>query len=132
MTKMIHRKKLFGGRKTAEEVHQQYAFPIGAKCAGCGRRPLIRAIVMMEMKEALKNPAVSMMAQISPGDLFKNIVQIKNSEGKPTPYFRCSVCYACKDCSREMEKQLAKAPSHAIVEINRGPGVDKIVTGPGM
>ena len=125
-----HTKKLFGGRKTAEEVHQQYAFPIGAKCAGCGCRPLTRAIVMMEIKEALKNPAVALIAQASAEALFKQIVQIKNSEGKPTPYFRCAVVYACKACTPQMEKQLAKAPSHAIVEINRGPGVDKIVTGP--
>jgi len=126
--KTIHRKKLFGGRQTAEEVHQQHAFPIGATCAGCSRRPLLRAIVMMELKEALKNPAVAQLSQLSPEDFMKSVVQIKSSDGSPTPYYRCSVVYACKSCAREMEKQLAKAPSHCIVEINRGPGTDKIIT----
>lgn len=128
MSKTIHRKKLFGGRRTAEEVHQQYAFPIGAKCAGCGRRPLVRAIVMMEMAEAMKNPQLALLSALAPEDFMKSVVQIKDSDGKPTPYYRVSVVYSCKSCSREMEKQLAKAPSHCIVEINRGPGTDKIIT----
>ena len=130
--KNIHRQKLFGGRKTAEEVHSRYAFPIGARCAACSSPPLTRAIVLMEMKEALKNPGVAMMGQVSPTDLVKQVVQIKGSDGREVPYFRCSVVYACKSCTPQMERQLAKAPSHCIVEINRGPGVDKVVTGPGM
>jgi len=124
----IHRRKLFNGQRTAEEIHQQYAFPINARCL-CGRRPLTRAIVMMELKEAMKNAALAQLASVSPGDMLKQCVQIKNTDGKGTsPYFRCSVVYACKDCTPTMEKQLAKAPSHCIVEINRGPGTDKIIS----
>lgn len=126
--KTIHRKKLFGGRMTAEEVHQKYAFPMGAKCAGCGALPLIRAIVMMEMKEAMKNPVVEQIAVLSPEALLQHTVQIKTSDGSQKPYFRCSIVYSCKRCQRQMEKQLAKTPSHCIVEINRGPGTDKIIT----
>lgn len=127
MTKTIHRKKLFGGRMTAEEVHQKYGFPRGAKCAGCGAPPLIRAIVMMEMKEAMKNPAVEALAVLDPQELLKQTVQIKTSDGGQKPYFRCSVVYSCKQCRKQMEKQMAKAPSHCIVEINRGPGTDKVI-----
>lgn len=126
---IIHRRKLFGGQRTAEEVHQQHAFPRGAKCAGCGRPPLIRAIVMMELKEALKNPLIAEIAEKAPEALVQQVVQIKSTDGKSiSPYFRCSVVYACKQCGPAMEKQLAKAPSHCIVEINRGPGTDKIIS----
>jgi hypothetical protein len=128
MSQNIHRQKLFGGRHTAEEVHQKYAFPLTAKCGGCGARPLTRALVMMEIKEAMKNPAVQALAAIGPAELMPHIVQIKDSTGATKPYFRVSVTYACKRCTPAMEKQLAKAPSHCIVEINRGPGVDKVVT----
>lgn len=127
----IHRQKLFGGRRTAEEVHARYAFPINARCSGCGMRPMTRALVMMEIKEAMKNPAVQAIAAMGPEELMPHIVQIKDSEGMAKPYFRVSVVYACKSCTPQMERQLAKAPSHCIVEINRGPGVDKIVAGPG-
>lgn len=129
---VIHRTKLFGGRQTAEEVHQQHAFPPTVRCL-CGRRPMTRAIVMMELKEAMKNPALQQIASMAPVEfmefLHKNTIQIKNSDGKGTsPYFRVSVTYACKDCTPTMEKQLARAPSHCIVEINRGPGTDKIIS----
>jgi hypothetical protein len=92
---------------------------------------MTRALVMMEIKEAMKNPAVQAIAAMGPEELMPHIVQIKDSEGMAKPYFRVSVVYACKSCTPQMERQLAKAPSHCIVEINRGPGVDKIVAGPG-
>lgn len=124
-----HRRAFMGGRMTAEQAHAQYAFPPAARCMGCGsNRPYTRAIVMLEMKEALKNPSVSLLAQLAPEDILKQTVQIKGSDGKPRPYFRVSVVYACKTCTPAMEKQLAKAPSHAIVEINRGPSPDRIIS----
>ncbi len=121
------RRKLFD-QYTAEEVHQKYAFPIDAKCAGCGRRPLIRAIVMMELKEARKNPLIDELMLLSPQDFMKGVVQIKQADGRLEPYYRLSVTYACKSCRKAMIKQLAKAPSHCIVEVNEGPGPDKLVT----
>jgi hypothetical protein len=89
---------------------------------------MTRAIVMMELKEALKNETISQLAAAAPEALVTNIVQIKGSDGKPSPYFRCSIVYACKSCTPQMERQLARAPSHAIVEINRGPGTDAVIT----
>jgi hypothetical protein len=128
-TPVRHRTKLFRGQRTAEEVHQHLAFPVGARCAACPNRPLVRAIVMMELKEAMKNPAVAKVLEAAPEEIFKHIVQIKGADGKSTiPYFRCSIVYACKHCTPALEKQLAKAPSHCIVEFNRGPGTDKIVS----
>ena len=124
-----HRSKLFRGRYTAEEVHQALAFPAGAKCCTCPARPLTRAIVMMEVKEARKNPMVDMLAMMQPAAFLSQIVQIKGSDGKTQPYFRCSVVYACKRCTPAMEKVLAKAPSHAIVEINRFTP-DRLISGP--
>jgi hypothetical protein len=135
MSKTIHRKKLFGGRYTAQEVHQQYAFPMNAKCP-CGARPLIRAIVMAELSEMKKiNPlfdeALNAVVQLSPEMVTNNLVQIKGSDGRPTPYIRVGIAYSCARCRPTMEKALAKTPSHFIVEINRGPTPDKTVTGYG-
>lgn len=131
MSKRIHRKRLFDGRATAEDVHQKYAFPHSARCVGCGAPPLTRAIVLMEVKEAIRRaPALEQVAMLSPSDFLTQTVMIRDGSGTERPYYRCSVTYACKACTPMMERMLAKAPSHCIVEINRGPGVDRVVSGP--
>jgi len=124
---VTHRKKFMGGRISPEAFHAKHAFPIHAKCQGCGCRPTIRAIVMMELAEARKNPLIDQLMLVDPAAFMESVVQIKGSDGKPAPYYRCSVVYCCQSCRRTMEKQLAKAPSHCIVEINAGPGPDKVV-----
>lgn len=125
MAGVRHKKQLFGGR-SAEEVHSKYAFPRNAKCQVCSYRPLIRGIVMMELQEARKNPFVEQLATAAPEAFLQNVVQLKGSDGTPRPYYRVSVVYACKEHKRELEKALAKAPSHCVVEINYGPGPDRL------
>lgn len=121
MSKNIHRQKLFNGRATAEEVHSQLAFPAHAKCTGCNARPDVRAIVMLELKELrTRQPDIDQIMLVDPVAFMSQIVQIRGSDGRPVPYFRASVTYACKACAPTMERQLAKhMPSWAIVEINR-------------
>lgn len=129
MSKTIHRKKFMGGRISPEEFHAKHAFPAHAKCLGCGKRPTIRAIVLMELAEAKKNPSVDVFMQAAPELFMQSVVQIKGSDGKAVPYYRVSVTYACPACKRDLQKALAKAPSHCIVEINDGPGPSKAISG---
>lgn len=127
-SKVIHRKKFMGGRISPEEFHSQYAFPIHAKCNLCQRRPMTRAITMIELKEAIKRqPAIAEVIKASPEGFLQNIVQIKGTDGKPMQYMRLGIAYACKSCTPQLEKTLARAPSHVICEISRGPGSDRIV-----
>jgi hypothetical protein len=123
-----HTTKFAGGRMSPEEMHAKYAFPPSAKCAACGKRPQIRAIVMMELAEAKKNEALVRLMEFDPETFLAQLVQIKGSDGRATPYYRCSVTYACRSCSKAMQHQLAKAPSHCIVEINHGIGPQKIIS----
>lgn len=126
----IRRKKFMDGRYTPEELHQKYAFPPNQKCM-CGSRPLVRAIVMMELKEAIKMSPEIEVAQFTHPSLFmQSVVAIHPSgpNSMPVPYFRVSVTYACKRCRPEMEKALAKMPSHCIVEIGEAPKNEKIIT----
>jgi hypothetical protein len=113
---------------SAEEMHAKYSFPINARCVACGQRPQVRAIVMMEIAEARKNQALAQLMEHDPETFLQQVVQIKGSDGRASPYYRCSVTYACRLCAPEMERQLAKAPSHCIVEINRGARADKIIS----
>jgi len=116
-----HIRKFANGQMTPEEYHSKFAFPPHAKCQACPSRPMTRVIILMEMKEARKNPLIDQWMLVDPASFMSNVVQIRGSDGKPTPYWRVSVVYACKACTPALEKQAAKAPSHCIVEINHGP-----------
>lgn len=131
----LHRKKFMGGRMSAEEVHAKLAFPPGCRCNGCGKPPQIRAITMAPLDEVKKRDpdfdqlsALALINAEAAERFYKMCVQIKGSDGKPQTYIRLSTAYACKSCGPAMERALAKGPSWVIVEINRGPGPDKIIT----
>jgi len=131
MAKVRHRKQMFGGRYSAEEYHQKWGIPRDAKCVGCGNRPLIRCITMMEVEEAKKLPMINMLMLNDPIKFMNEmIVRIKGSDGRAIPYVRISCVYACKQCRRSLERAAAKAPSHTICEFHYGPGPDKVVSGP--
>lgn len=120
---IIHRKKLFGGMDPAE-YHSRHAFPPGSKCAGCKtqRGLTTRVIVMLPLDECLKRDpelaAVFKAAQLDPqlrSKLDERMVQTKHG-----PHARISTTYSCEACRPWLEKEVAKAPSWAIVDINRG------------
>jgi len=123
-----HIKKLHDPQK----VHSDLAFPPGAKCNGCGRRPLIRAITMAPLDEARRRmPELEALMVAQPNAVLSRLVQINEHPGgiaNPKPYLRLGIAYACQSCAPAMEKQLAKAPSWMIVEINRGPNQPKIIS----
>lgn len=129
----IHRKKLFGGRATAQEVHSRYAFPPGATCTGCGRRSGLqtRFITYAPLDEVRKrDPLMDAVIGLDPVKSLAMIVPLKGASGQPEPFLRVSTTYACIMCTPAAEKAAAHGPSWAHVEIHRGPGADKVVSGP--
>ena len=115
----IHRKRFDEGRTTPQEYHRLHAFGPDARCAVCGGRPEIRAIVLAPFDEANKRGMLPEGAMFNPG-VMQTMVTIKEG-GVPKPYLRLSIAYSCKLHQREFERTCAKAPSWCIVEINRGP-----------
>lgn len=120
---VIHRKKLFRGVKTAEQVYRELAFA-NRKCAECGGPPAIRVKVfypLTEIHETLLD-AVKLECLVT---------------GEPPPILRANEKYgnqlimkvsdivACERCAAALERAAAKAPSYAIVDIDRGPGKDR-------
>lgn len=84
----------------------------------------------MRKRDAQFDQMVS-LATVHPqaADMFyKTLVQIKGTDGRPENYIRVSTTYSCSVCKTKFERALAKAPSWAIVEINQGPGQDKIIS----
>ncbi|KKN72063.1 hypothetical protein LCGC14_0414580 [marine sediment metagenome] len=128
MGENLHRKKLFGGLQTAEEYHSEHAFPPNARCQGCKTRGVTtRIIVYYPVDEVKKrDPAFAAISEVSPQKFLALLMQTKSG-----PMVRISTVYACKQCTPTIEKAAAKGPSWALVDINRGPGPDKAVAGPG-
>lgn len=127
-------KRFDGGRRTPQEYHAEFGFPIDAHCSACGNRPSVRAITMAPYDDLRKEGAVpdlslqEMKARIVMGDpraeLYQKIISTLipiNDNGTPKMYMRCGIAYSCRSCRKNFERALAKAPSYYIVEINEGP-----------
>ncbi len=129
MPKNVTNKKQFmNGRMTPEELHQKLAIPHSAKCSGCGGRPLIRASVFGPLDEVkAKDPSIELLAQQNPEMFLAMLVPTKLG-----PFVRISTAFSCKSCRPDLEKTLAKAPSWCFVDIDAGPGADKMVAQKGF
>jgi hypothetical protein len=84
---------------------------------------------MCPLDEAIKRGFVRTDNLMQQADLLKVLVHINESAASPNKkYVRMNTAYFCSGCSTTVEKELAKTPSWCIVEINRGPGQDLIIT----
>lgn len=124
MAEVRHLKKFAGGRTTPQKMHADLAFPRTAKCGGCQRKPLIRAITLAPLDEMRRRqPGLDALMTADPNGFMSQIVKIReNSEDKAgKPYLRVGVAYACESCKKSLEQAAAKSPSWCIVEFNYGP-----------
>lgn len=123
----IRRKRFMDGRISAEEFHSKYAFPPDAHCHCCSARPVMRLMVFIPVDELEKrDPAFKLLMTLQPEVAMKMIVQFKHG-----PHVRTITMYACASHQTAAEQAIRGTPSWAVVEINRGPGTDKLVVGGG-
>lgn len=124
--KIIHRTQFAGGRYTPQELHSKYAFPIGAKCAGCGAPPLTTIRTFAEEAEMLKrDPRLKILLMADPDKY--GAMRLVTKMG---PYLRIAEVYACSRCTPDAERAAAKHPSWCFADINRGPEALRLVVGP--
>lgn len=118
---VIHRSKLFGGIKTAMEVHAESAW---GRCtiAGCMHLPVIQIKCFMMLKDFTEKAPdlATAIAMSNPDGPF--IPTVPMTFG---PMVRFSTVNACKAHQADAERAAAKAPSWVLVEIDRGPGADR-------
>ena len=113
-----HKDKLFGGTTTAEQLHVDV---LAKPCSTCGKPASITYKSFAPLDYVLSNPQFSMqLAQQHEGSL--PVVDTKFGK-----FVRTGMSYACKGCERDSDKAAAKHPSWCFVEIDRGPGVDKVL-----
>ena len=113
-----HRTKLFGGIKTAQEVHAEFGFR--QKCLKCGGPPAIQIRCMMLHDEfvAANPPMAALIAAKNGG----HIPCIPTTYG---PMVKFAEITACRLHQKEAEQDAAKGPSNVLVEIDYGAGCDK-------
>lgn len=120
MSETIHRKKLFGGRESAEQVHRRLAFPVGSRCACGSEKVAIRIRTLMPASDVVsQHPDWAIRKAMQQGG---KLLVVDSKVGKLVVV---GEIYACDLCRSTAERVAAKAPSWAIVEIERGPGPDK-------
>ena len=119
---VIHRRRFFNGRMTAQEVHARWG--IRQPCFSCGKMPVIMIRSLMLHDEFVKaDPLLAAeIARTNPTGPF--IPTFPTTYG---PMVVVSRVTACSIHQREAEKAAAKAPSGFLIEIDRGPGADNPV-----
>ena len=125
---MQHRRRFQGGLITPEEFHAKYAFPPDARCLVCPSRPLAVIRVLVPVDELRKrDPVFDVMCDNDPVGMQNMFVQLTHG-----PHVLTTSAFVCKQHLPEAEKAIARSsPSWAVVEINRGPGVDNPKVGGG-
>ena len=127
MSETIHRKKLFDGQMTAQEVHRSIALR-GRKCP-CGLPAAVRGLSFAPLKDLMdKDPMrVNYLAQQNGGQV--PMLQIKTGKGDDTAatFVKLGECYSCDICRPALEKTMAKLPSWVLVDFDEGPAKEKII-----
>lgn len=121
MGETIHRKKLFGGRMTAQQIHAKYAWH-GRKCDGCGAPPAMRIQVFVALQDMEVKLREAMMVEIA----MRRVVTKMTVLGTAV---RTTFVHACERCGPAAQRAAARGPSYAMVDLDVGPGPDKPIVG---
>lgn len=116
-----HFRKLFGGTKTAEQVHQEIALK-DKKCQACGRQAAVRCRFFASVVD-LHHQSPQFLLKLAQ----EHSGQVPVIETRYGKMIRISDAYSCSGCRPTLEKEAAKAPSWVLVDFDFGPGPDKPV-----
>ncbi len=120
---IIHRTKLWGGVRTAEEVNATEGFRQPCQSPGCGNMPVVQVKMFMLLNDFVeKSPQFAAAIAMTNPNGSQTIPCVPMTFG---PMVMFSKVAACRSHQRELELEAAKAPSSVLVEFNRGPGADK-------
>lgn len=118
---VLHSKKLFGGHKTALQIHAELAWG-NRPCFGCKGPPAARLKTLVTVKDLERyNPRLLIMLTMRGGGKLETI---------PTKHghaLMISDITACRNCLATAERAAAKGPSWVQTEVDRGPGDDQIL-----
>jgi len=122
---VLHRKQLFDGKITAEELHRKIVYA-GHNCGKCGsNKPVMRVMLLAPKAEVVGDASyAARLVKIAAANE-GNVPVLKLKYGD---FVRMATVYGCGNCKKEIEKWAAHTPSSWIVEFDRsGVDPDKII-----
>jgi len=121
-----HRRHLFGGQFSAEEVHSQGLVAAGATCDLCGSPPVVtfRSQALLADLQSYSPQWTAAIAAANPEGSY-----VPAFASKYGPMVTISTAHCCRMCLPAASKIAAKHPSWIHVEIDYGPGPDRPVVG---
>lgn len=119
---VIHRRKNFNGRETAQQVHAELAW-WKKRCTACGGPPAMRVQVYLLLTDLPPDARAVAELEIAA----KRVIPLALKGGDAV---RVSEVYACTGCKASVERVIARdAPSYAIIDRDYGPGPDSPIVG---
>lgn len=119
---IIHRRKLFDGQITAEELHRREVWG-RERCHACRGRPVvieIRSSILVKDLPPLVQSAMVL-------DMAAGIQKWAPFDTKYGKAVQSGQVFACAACAKDAERAAARGPSYALVHIDRGVGADNPV-----
>jgi hypothetical protein len=130
MPRTLNPEKFLNGTLTPQEFTAAHTFGPYARCNGCGGAPVISATVFVPYDEAVKRGLVPPGHEANQQILDVSCMLLTGSNREPEPHVRLSKAYSCRVCQPAFERGLAKSPSWAVIDINRGPDpTNRVVVG---
>jgi hypothetical protein len=117
----LNPEKFLNGTLSPQEFVALNTFGPRARCGGCGGLPVIKATVFMPYDECVRRELLPPGHEASQRVLSAVLMLRTGANKALEPHVRVSEVFSCRVCQTAFEKQLAKAPSWAVVDINRGP-----------
>jgi hypothetical protein len=119
MSRTLNPQKFLNGTLTPQEFVAVNTFGMN-KCR-CGNTPVVCATVFMPYVEACKRGYIPPGSELSP-EIASVLIALRTGCNKEEePHVRMSQAYSCRVCQPAFERALAKSPSWAVIDINRGP-----------
>ena len=127
------RRELRDGRASVRETYAGIVFK-NERCGigSCSGRVVLRATVFWPLDELMRRDAqFALVARTNPKGVHDNLVELRGSDGSPTPYIRHRVVYSCAKHARDLEQACSgrDVPSWCVVEFQRGPDEAPIMRG---
>ena len=124
--RVVHRRQLFGGRETAQEVHAKYAWR--GRCSRCGGPPVVMIQTSMLLRDFVERCPLEAAAISSSNPNGRYIPTFPTVYG---PMVRLGRALYCRLHQKDGEQDAARLDralkADVLVEIDRGPGADRVV-----
>jgi hypothetical protein len=127
--RIIHKQKLLGGRMTAEELWRE---SLNGVCGFCGGPPAMQIYILLPLEDFLRDHPQIAIRKAAQHEGRIPVVIFRGPDGGQRRFTQALHAFACDLHKVGLERFAAKAPSYAVVHIDKGPpDMNRIQVGAG-